>query len=91
LTAKHYLVSFKGSELWIAVVDKGIGIAPENLPHVFERFWRDDQSRDRLPVPSESFLRLSKLQSLSKIKVFITFGIVFTHQSRPKAFAERRG
>lgn len=35
------------SKLWIAVVDTGIGIAPENLPHVFERFWRADQSRDR--------------------------------------------
>ncbi len=35
------------SQLWIAVSDTGIGIAPENLPHVFERFWRADQSRDR--------------------------------------------
>ena len=34
-------------KLWIAVVDTGIGIAPENLPHVFERFWRADQSRAR--------------------------------------------
>ncbi|MBN3870937.1 cell wall metabolism sensor histidine kinase WalK [Nostoc sp. JL33] len=37
----------EGSQLWIAVIDTGIGIAPENLPHVFERFWRADQSRDR--------------------------------------------
>lgn len=35
------------AKLWIAVIDTGIGIAPENLPHVFERFWRADRSRAR--------------------------------------------
>ncbi|MEH1867166.1 MAG: HAMP domain-containing sensor histidine kinase [Nostoc sp.] len=40
-------VGIEASQLSIAVVDTGIGIAPENLPHVFERFWRADQSRDR--------------------------------------------
>ena len=34
-------------QLWIAVIDTGIGIASEDIPHVFERFWRADQSRDR--------------------------------------------
>ena len=40
-------VGTEASRLWIAVMDTGIGIAPESLPHVFERFWRADLSRDR--------------------------------------------
>ncbi|AFY99686.1 sensor histidine kinase [Calothrix sp. PCC 6303] len=40
-------VSVEGSRLWIAVTDTGIGIASEDLPHVFERFWRADKSRVR--------------------------------------------
>lgn len=35
------------SYLWIAVIDTGIGIDSEDLPHVFERFWRANESRDR--------------------------------------------
>jgi signal transduction histidine kinase len=37
----------QAQQVWVAVVDTGEGIAAEDLPQVFERFWRSDRSRDR--------------------------------------------
>jgi signal transduction histidine kinase len=49
----------------IAVADTGEGITPQDLPHVFERFWRVDPARSRNGRPvGGSGLGLSVAQSL---------------------------
>src|SRR5204863_191118 len=37
----------KNGSIMVNVSDTGVGITPEDLPHVFERFWRADKSRAR--------------------------------------------
>lgn len=37
----------QGDVVLLAVQDTGIGMAPDHLPHVFERFYRVDKSRSR--------------------------------------------
>jgi len=39
--------SADGSDVTISVADTGAGISPDDLPHVFERFWRADKVRSR--------------------------------------------
>jgi signal transduction histidine kinase len=39
-----------GSQLELRVKDEGIGIAPDDLPHIFDRFYRADSSRSKQNV-----------------------------------------
>jgi two-component system OmpR family sensor kinase len=64
--------SSKVKSLEIAIADTGEGIAPDDLPHVFERFWRADPARARSRSSGEgrmaggTGLGLSVAQSLVK-------------------------
>lgn len=49
-----------GGEIVIRVADTGVGIAPEHLPHVFERFYRVDKSRARAGGGSGIGLTIAK-------------------------------
>ncbi len=41
-----------GGWVRVGVEDTGVGIAPDDLPHLFERFYRADRSRTRAPAAS---------------------------------------
>jgi signal transduction histidine kinase len=41
------VTAMRNERIEIAVIDRGMGISPEDLPHVFEPFFRADRSRTR--------------------------------------------
>ena len=50
----------RGDRVEFAVADSGAGIAPEHLPHVFERFYRADPARSRAQGGSGIGLTISR-------------------------------
>ena len=51
-------------QMVMTVADTGVGISPADLPHVFDRFYRGDKSRQRENLPHGSGLGLSICQSI---------------------------
>ena len=49
-----------GAEVAVSVSDTGIGIAPEHLQHIFDRFYRVDRSRSRASGGSGIGLTIAK-------------------------------
>ncbi|MGQ9555954.1 MAG: sensor histidine kinase [Anaerolineae bacterium] len=49
-----------GKEIAVSVSDTGIGIAPEHLQHIFDRFYRVDRSRSRASGGSGIGLTIAK-------------------------------
>src|SRR5690348_1190955 len=82
----------QGGRAAISVTDTGIGIDPEDQPHVFERFYRSDKARDRDQAGSGLGLAIAKwivethsgeIATASQPGMGSTFTVLLPAQRRP--------
>lgn len=78
-------VSIKVMDKQIEVSDKGIGISKEDLPHIFDRFYRGDKSRTKdgyglgLSIAKQiADLHGAKIKVESKLGAGSTFKVIFS-------------
>lgn len=92
-------VSFMGSKAdgthikdLAGVQDRGIGIEPEDLPHIFDRFYRSDESRARKTGGSGLGLSIAKwiierhgahFEILSRVDIGTRITIAFPVTKKP--------
>jgi heavy metal sensor kinase len=68
----------RGDQVVLVVGDTGLGIAPGDLPHIFDRFWRGDPARSRAGQPAGTGLGLAITQWIAE-----AHGGSINVQSRP--------
>ena len=79
----------KGDYLWVNIHDTGPGISAENLPHIFETFWRKDEAHQTpgfglgLPI-AQRIVELfgGRIEVESKLGNGSTFSIVMPLASK---------
>lgn len=75
---KIKISKYNESKIKVDIIDKGVGITEVDLPHIFERFYRADQSRNKTKIDGYG-LGLSLAKSIvdaheGHIKVKSTYG-----------------
>lgn len=85
-------ISSEEGYVYIIVQDRGIGIEPEDLPHIFDRFYRSDESRARKTGGSGLGLSIAKwiierhgahFEILSRVDIGTRITIAFPVTKKP--------